>query len=340
MSIEEEFHYRVAGRVGGWRPGSHAGSRLGAGQQFATHMSLYDWPDPRRLDLRASLRAAPRDWLVRVNRQRAGINVSAVVDVSASMAFGAARSKLQVAADFVEALGYSAFRAGDAVGMMAFDDQERTELYFPARVGRGAGNLMAQALRGWQPAAPGEAPGGGARRWAWAGGGGKEGAPEDRRGRSGADPHARTGADRESRAGAGHGGGAAAGSAGLADALLPLAGREGLVFLVSDFHWPLARLAEALDLLAHAHVVPLVVWDPAEVEAPAKDAPALLHDAETGALRSLWIRPSLRERWRAAVDERRAHLARVFDAHGLRPFQVTGRFEGEALSRYFLEGGA
>ena len=147
MDAPEEFHYRLSGRISGQRPGSHRGSSVGAGQEFVTHLSLYDRPDPRRLDLRASLRTLHDAWLVRVNRQRAGSSVRAIVDVSASMCFGSRRPKLHVAADFIEALGMSAFRVGDAVGMMAFDVAERPELFMPARVSRGMGAIMASALR-------------------------------------------------------------------------------------------------------------------------------------------------------------------------------------------------
>src|SRR5437868_1472218 len=108
------------------RPGLYPGSSVGSGQEFVTHMSLFNRPDPRRLDLRASLRTLREDWLVRVNRQRAGVAVRALVDVSASMGFGGQRPKLHVVADFLEALGLSAFRVGDAVGMMAFDEIERS----------------------------------------------------------------------------------------------------------------------------------------------------------------------------------------------------------------------
>src|SRR5581483_1203248 len=149
MDIVREFHYRLPGRISGQRPGSHPGSSVGAGQEFVAHRSLSDYPDPRRLDLRASLRTLHEDWLVRVNRQRTGTAVRALVDVSASMSFGATRPKLHVVADFVEALGVSAFRVGDAVGMMAFDVTERTELFMPARVSRGMGSIMGAALREW-----------------------------------------------------------------------------------------------------------------------------------------------------------------------------------------------
>ena len=281
MDTPQEFHYRLPYRVGGWRPGAHPGTGLGAGQEFVSHMSLYARPDPRRLDLRASLRDLSGDWLVRVHRQRASVQVHAIVDVSASMAFGARKTKLQVAVDFVEALGRSAGRVGDAVGMLAFDATERVDLFVPAVVSRGVGTLMASMLR-----------------------------------------QAET---------------AARGFEGLETAAQRIAGRRGLVFLVSDFHWPLERLNPILDVLAHAHVVPIIVWDPAEIEPPGLDALATLSDAESGVRRTLWLRPRLRNQWRDAVARRQTELDGLFAAHAIRPFYVVGAFNAEVMSQYFLE---
>ncbi len=167
--------------------------------------------------------------------------VQAIVDVSASMAFGERRPKLHAVADFIEALGQSAFRAGDALGMSAFDSGERMDLFVPALQSRGSGALMASLLRACE-----------------AGG---------------------------------------SGAAGLESATLRFAGRPGLIFLVSDFLWPLQPLVRALDLLSHAYVVPVVVWDRAEVEAPAFTGMASLRDVESGAQRTLWMRPKVRARW-------------------------------------------
>jgi uncharacterized protein (DUF58 family) len=284
MGAPQEFHYRLPYRSRGWRPGAHPGTGLGAGQEFVSHMSLYARPDPRRLDLRASLRDLSGNWLVRVHRQRASVPVHAIVDVSASMAFGSRNTKLQVAADFLEALGQSAGRVGDAVGMVAFDATERVDLFVPAVVSRGIGALMASVLR-----------------------------------------QAET---------------AARGFEGLEAAVQRIAGRRGLVFLVSDFHWPLEPLNPILDLLAHAYVVPIIVWDPAEIEPPALDALAPLRDAESGARRTLWLRPKLRTQWRDAVASRRSELDALFAARAMRPFYVVGAFDAEAMSKYFLEAGA
>jgi von Willebrand factor type A domain len=284
MSVSREFHYRLPRRVRGWRPGSHPGSGVGAGQEFVSHMSLYDWPEPRRLDLRASLQSTQREWLVRVNRQRASVPVYAIVDVSASMRFGSRKSRLHVAADFVEALSHSAFRVGDSLGMLAFDATERTDLFVPAHLSRGMGALMVAMLR-------------------------------------------------ECKGGAG-------GASGLEQAALHLGGPRGLVFIVSDFHWCLARLADALDVLAHAYVVPMILWDPAEIQPPSHDGLAVVRDAESGAMRTLWVRSRLRHEWREAVAARRAELNRIFAAREIRPFYVEGDFDGEALSQYFLEAAA
>lgn len=281
MSEHREFHYRLPHRIGGWRPGSHRGSSLGAGQEFVSHMRLYDRPDPRRLDLRASLRNIQQEWLVRVNRQQASIPVHVVVDVSTSMSFGSRRSKLNVAAEFVEALGQSTFKVGDALGMLAFDSRERTDLFVPAMVSRGMGETMAALLRSTS--------------------------------------------------------GAAGDAAGLVDAIQHLAGRKGLVFLVSDFHWPLAGLNIALDSLSQSFVVPIVIWDAAEIRPPAHDGLAQLRDVESGAQRTLWMRARMRERWVEAAAARRTELDQLFATRAMRAFYVTDRFDSEAMSQYFFE---
>jgi uncharacterized protein (DUF58 family) len=284
-----EFQYRLPVRVSGARPGGHRGSSVGIGQEFAAHTRLFDHPDPRRIDVRASVRTVQREWLVRVHRQRVAVPVHAVVDVSASMRFGANVTKLEVAAAFVEALGHSAFRIGDPVGMLAFDDAAREDLFVPARHARGMGSLMAELLRDCER-----------------------------------EPTHST-SDSSSR------------DIGLRDAANRLAGRAGLVFLVSDFHWPLTALPALLDTLTHAWVVPVVLWDRAEVEPPSHNGWMSLVDVESGEMRSMWMRDSVRERWRGAVAERRAQLAALFARHGIRPFFNQGAFDAEALSRYFLE---
>jgi uncharacterized protein (DUF58 family) len=289
MSQPVEFHYRLPGRVKGFRPGSHPGTSFGAGQEFAMHARLFDHPDPRRLDLRASQRAVPQQWLVRLHLQRVAVPVQVVVDVSASMGFGTAITKLDLAAGFVEALGYSAFRAGDQVGMLAFDVRPREDLFVPARHGRAVGDEMAALLRKAMPPR---------------GSSGTHGAHED---------------------------------TALARTLDRLAGRRGLVFLVSDFHWPLTRLDAALDRLVSARVVPIVIWDRAEIEPPADGRFLPTRDMESGGKRTLWLRPRIVQQWRENVASRRAELKAAFGRHGAYPFFIEGAFDAEALTRHFME---
>lgn len=277
MEDDQEFRYRAPHRVAGWRTGSHRGTAPGAGLEFLSHLRLQDHPDPRRLDLRASIASLRSDWLVRVNREQAAMTVRLLVDVSASMRFGAP-SKLEIAAAFVRSLARSAFRVGDAVGMVAFDRTERPDLRVAAWRHGGRGEMLASLLLRSQ--------------------------------------------------------GGAGGIDGLREAVALLAGRGGIVFLVSDFQWPLDGLGELLDGMAPAHVVPLVTWDAGELEPPAADGLALLRDAESGRSRTLWLRPVLRARWREAVAQRRGTLDRLFAARGLRPFYLQGAFDAQALTNH------
>jgi uncharacterized protein (DUF58 family) len=285
----QEFHYKLRASAGGQRPGAHPGSTLGAGLQFAAHARLFDHPDPRRLDLRASVRDGRQEWLVRIHKQRVAVPVYAVVDVSASMQFGTGQSKLQVAADFVEALGHSAFRAGDAVGLLGFDRAERDDLLLPARHSRGMAGLMSALLR-------------------------ECGSSDKTAGDNDADI-----------------------VAVLKHTVQRLAGKDALVFLVSDFHWPLDALNEVLDTLVRARVVPLVVWNAAETEPPRSGALLAARDAESGARQTLWLRETLRVKWLAAVTRRRGEIDTLFGARGMVPFWIEGAFDAEALSRHFLE---
>lgn len=291
MQAAAEFHYRLGARVGGYWPGSHRGVAVGAGQDFAGYARLFDVPDPRRLDLRASIRDPRGDWLVRTYRQRAAMSLNAVVDLSMSMDFGARASKLHVAADFVESMGRSAFSVGDAAGMVTFASQQAAAARWPARYGRGTGLHLASRLRE-QSQAQGQTS----------------------RGRRRVD-HA----------------------ASLADAVKLLPASNTLVFLVSDFHWPLAELKPVLDRLSLATVVPVVVWDPAETDPPMRNGLLTVRDAESGGYRPMWVNDKARTLWRAGVAARRADIDAVFRACGLAPHYVNGSFNPEALSRYFLE---
>ena len=122
----------------------------------------------------------------------------------------------------------------------------------------------------------------------------------------------------------------------LRDAHRHLPARRALVFLVSDFHFDLAELIPVLDSLAHHAVVPVVLWQPAEFGLAAQQGLVQMREPESGARRTLWWRPRLRERWRAAQEERRAALQQVFRARRLAALFIEGPFDADAVTRHFL----
>ncbi|OED38127.1 hypothetical protein AB833_20825 [Chromatiales bacterium (ex Bugula neritina AB1)] len=284
VPVATEFVYRLPGRSISTRPGAHRSNSRGAGMNFVSHAKLIDQPDPRRLDLRASISSIQKDWLVRINQQRAAINVSAIIDVSASMHFGAGHNKLQVAADFLQALGFSAGGLGDAVGLQAFDSTLREDLSMPPRYGRGIGEPMAELIRHSSPSS-------------------SDSASID----------------------------------ALAQCINAVAGKSPLVFIVSDFHWPLEPLDRLLDPIAGTFVVPLVIWDRTEVHPPQGKRLLSARQMGAGTRRHLWLTPAVREQWQANVQSRKEEIAEVFASRDATPFMMTEGFNAEALSRYFME---
>jgi hypothetical protein len=260
-------------------PGHHRSTRGDSGFEFRGHVALIDAPDPRRLDLHASLRDPFGDWRVRVYSQRKAIPVIVVADLSASMGFEGRERKLGVLADFVDSLGWSAWRTGDSFGFVGCDETVRRDWLQPPTRARGVGMQIAGRLRGLEA-----------------------------QGRS---------------------------AHGLLDAHRYLGRQRALLFLVSDFHFPLDHAAAVLDRLTHHDVVPVVLWDPREFGLSAARGLAQTFDPESGRQRLVWWRPALRAKWQAAHTARRAALQHLFGARRLKPLFIEGGFDAEAVTRHF-----
>ena len=125
------------------------------------------------------------------------------------------------------------------------------------------------------------------------------------------------------------------GSEGLLEALPMIGGRRSLVFLASDFHFPLARLDALLCGLARHHVVPVVLADSGESEPAPGFGLVRVADAETGEERTFLMRPALRRRLRAEIARRREALSRCFAAHGVLPIELADRFEADRVDDHF-----
>lgn len=128
-----------------------------------------------------------------------------------------------------------------------------------------------------------------------------------------------------------------------ADGLCVAAGQvpqaPALVFLVSDFHFPVALLDQALALLARHDVVPVWPRDPAEAEALPAHGLVDVRDAETGRGRMLWLRPALRQRWLERVQAHRREVAACMARHHRVPLVLGERFDAGRVTGYFAARG-
>ena len=124
---------------------------------------------------------------------------------------------------------------------------------------------------------------------------------------------------------------------GLGGAHRWLRRQRAMVFLLSDFHLPLEQLDALLASMAHHELVPVLLWDRAEFEPPARSNGRLgvLEDAETGQRRVLWLRRSVRERWQRQMTERRDALTALFRRHRLRPLVLLDGFDADAVTAHF-----
>lgn len=126
--VPQEFYYQTAWRSRSIKTGSHKTKLRGAGGDFSGFATLLACPDPKRLDVRASLRAIPKQLMVRTFYERSAIKVYAVNDISSSMAFVGKGNKQQLLLEIVESIAWSATRQGDAFGMLCCDDEIHNNL--------------------------------------------------------------------------------------------------------------------------------------------------------------------------------------------------------------------
>ena len=275
-----EFTYRVPGRSTHPRPGGHRSRRDGEGQAFRHLAPLLSHPDPRRLDLRASLTDPFGQFRVRLYEQRSALQVFAILDLSGSMDHRGVHPKMAVLADFVGGLAASVYRQGDTLGILGAGERIHPEFCLPPTRQPGPAFRLAGRLRRYAPHGT----------------------------------HCR--------------------GLTLAGRMLPR--RRSLVFLVSDFHAPLASLREILAGMTHHAVVPVVVWDAAET-LPQGHGLIRLADLEGGGDQLLALRPALRSRLEDNLRQRRARLGTLFRQCGREPLFLAEGFDADRVTRYFLE---
>ena len=129
MSIEDikEFSYHIGWRNRGRHPGRHASNQRGMGMEFIGHTSLLNYPDPRRIDLRQTIRDPMEQVFVRLFNQKSATPVYVICDLSGSMNFGVKTRKICQAADIAESVARSATRNSDPFGFIGFDEVVRED---------------------------------------------------------------------------------------------------------------------------------------------------------------------------------------------------------------------
>lgn len=142
-----EIIYRLPGRFDGFRPGAHRGKADGDGVRFRHVAPYLARPDPRRIDLRASLVDPFGSLKVRIQEQPTTIKVFALLDLSGSMAFGGAFPKAAVMGDFIEALAAAVHKNGDTLGAFGAAEQILPEFSFGATRWPGSAQRLANLLR-------------------------------------------------------------------------------------------------------------------------------------------------------------------------------------------------
>ena len=148
--ISSEIHYKVGWRARSNYPGAHPSQQKGGGYQFRHHVPFLSAPDPRRFDVRASLKDPFENLYVRLYQQTSAIPVYVLADLSASMSYVGAYSKQSTIADFVHALSYSSYRVGDRFGFVGLSDKESEPIVLPATMNRAAGIELADRIRKMQ----------------------------------------------------------------------------------------------------------------------------------------------------------------------------------------------
>ena len=123
----KEFSYHIGWRNRGRHPGRHASTQRGMGMEFIGHTSLLNYPDPRRIDLRQTIRDPMEQVFVRLFNQKSATPVYVICDLSGSMNFGAKTRKIRQAADIAESVARSATRNADPFGFIGFDEVVRED---------------------------------------------------------------------------------------------------------------------------------------------------------------------------------------------------------------------
>lgn len=156
-ALPVDLAYRIVWRSRALRQGAHRSTQFGAGGLFRDFANLLAYRDPRRIDLRQTLRDPFEALHVRRFEENSQIGVTMLLDVSGSMGFTGSARKMDVAADLAQVFATGVRRAGDTFALYAADETVREELSVPPTRSRAGEAAMVAALRAFKPTRKGAA---------------------------------------------------------------------------------------------------------------------------------------------------------------------------------------
>jgi uncharacterized protein (DUF58 family) len=143
-----EFEYRRGWAGRGLLPGIHRSRMRGVGELFREYVPLQQFPDPRRLDLRAMARDPMEGVHVRVFERRTAIRLYLVADLSRSMLFAPEASSVRDwLLDLARSMAASAHAIGDRFGFVGAASAATEPAHWPAQRARSAAFEAIDALR-------------------------------------------------------------------------------------------------------------------------------------------------------------------------------------------------
>ncbi len=147
----KEFSYHINWRSNSRRPGSHRSNQRGMGMEFRGHATLLSYPDPRRIDLRQTIRDPMEQIYVRIFNQKSAAPVFVLCDMSGSMQYGSKQPKIAIAGDIIQSVAQSVTHNGDPFGLIGFDDEIREDWIATLSARPHMAIEMAEKLKTYQP---------------------------------------------------------------------------------------------------------------------------------------------------------------------------------------------
>lgn len=125
------------------------------------------------------------------------------------------------------------------------------------------------------------------------------------------------------------------GANGLIEGIKLLPRRRALVFVISDFHFPLSFAETLVRALGTHDGVPVILSDSAERVPSPRWGLGRVKDLESGSERMLLLRPELTKRAQEEDAARRASLRHLMMGLGCRPLWIENGFDPQLFNRHF-----